>query len=250
MNETIRLLFERKSVRVYTGQKISDENKNLILDAAIQAPTAGNMHLYSIIDITDRQIIDRLAINCDHQAFIAQAAMVLIFCADYQRTYDGFALTQSDISIQKPRVGDLLLACNDAIIAAQNAVMAASSLGIGSCYIGDILENTERNTELLHLPAFVLPITMLVFGYPTQQQIDRKKPARIGREFIVHENRYQQMDANQYENMIEAQSKLAGTPAVSVNNYYSDLYKRKYQAAFTQEMNRSADVMIKKWTHE
>lgn len=250
MNETIRLLIERKSVRVYTGQKISDENKNLILDAAIQAPTAGNMHLYSIIDVTDRQIIDQLAINCDHQAFIAQAAMVLVFCADYQRTYDGFTLTQSTDSIQKPRVGDLLLACNDAIIAAQNAVTAASSLGIGSCYIGDILENAELSAELLHFPAFVLPITMLVFGYPTQQQIDRKKPARFGREFIVHENSYHRMGADQYDRMIAAQSTLAETPSVNVNNYYSDIYQRKYQAAFTQEMNRSADVMIKKWTNE
>ena len=77
MNETIRLLNERKSVRVYEPGPLSPEVKDAILNAAIQAPTAGNMTLYTILDITDQALKDRLSVTCDHQPFIATAPLVL-----------------------------------------------------------------------------------------------------------------------------------------------------------------------------
>lgn len=58
---------------------------------------------------------------------------------------------------RKPDVGDLMLAVSDAVIAAQNAVVAAESFGIGSCYIGDIIENYEEQRRLLQLPEYVFP---------------------------------------------------------------------------------------------
>ena len=70
-----------------------------------------------------------------------------------------------------------MLAVTDTAIAAQNAVTAAWSLGIGSCYIGDILEQVETHRTLLRLPEYVVPAALLVFGYPTQQQQEREKPA-------------------------------------------------------------------------
>ena len=82
MNDVISQLFRRKSVRVFTQQEISPEDKNLILDAAAQAPTAGNQQIYTILDITDQAIKEKLVETCDHQPMIAQAKMVLIFCAD------------------------------------------------------------------------------------------------------------------------------------------------------------------------
>ena len=90
MNSTIKELFERKSVRVYKDKEIEPEKKQLILESAIQAPTAGNMTLYSIIDIQDQEIKDKLAKSCDNQPFIAKAPLVLIFVADYQKWYDAF----------------------------------------------------------------------------------------------------------------------------------------------------------------
>lgn len=56
MNDVIKGLFERKSVRVYSDEMIEEDKKKLIIDAAIQAPTAGNMTLYSIIDVEDQEI--------------------------------------------------------------------------------------------------------------------------------------------------------------------------------------------------
>ena len=168
MNEVIRQLIERKSVRVFEEREISDECKEAIFLAAVNAPTAGNQQLYTILDITDQEIKDKLAVSCDNQPFIATAPMVLVFCADVQKWYDAFV--EGGAEPRLPGTGDLFLAICDTMIAAQNAVTAAHSLGIGSCYIGDIMENCDTQREILGLPEYVFPAGMLVFGYPTEQQ--------------------------------------------------------------------------------
>lgn len=76
MNNTIRELFERKSVRVFEEKEISEEDKRMILEAATMAPSAGNQQLYTILDITDQNLKDKLVVTCDNQPFIATAKMV------------------------------------------------------------------------------------------------------------------------------------------------------------------------------
>ena len=240
MNDVIKQLFERKSVRVFTEQEISLEDKNLILDAATQAPTAGNQQLYTILDITDQSIKDRLVNTCDHQPFIAKSKLVLIFCADCLKWYDAFRY--SGCEPRKPGVGDLLLAVNDAVIAAQNAVVAAHSLGLGSCYIGDIMENYEEQKALLGLPEYVFPVAMLVFGYPTQQQLEREKPPRSPREWIVHENSYHPMDAEQLKALLEVKS---GQPDYA--QWLRAFCKRKYNSDFSREMTRSVQKYLEEF---
>lgn len=151
MNETIQVLMNRKSVRVFEDKEISPEIKDIILAAAMRAPTGGNCMPYSIIDVTDQSIKDKLAETCDHQPFIAQAKMVLIFCADYHRWYRKFKMAGCE-DIPAPELSNMVLATEDAVIAAHTACIAAESLGIGSCYIGDIVENFEIHKELLNLP--------------------------------------------------------------------------------------------------
>jgi nitroreductase len=154
-NETLEVLRQRRSTRTYAPGPLSADERDAILTAALQAPTGGGMVLYSIIDVTDQALKDRLAITCDDQPFIATAPMVLVVVADCQKWIDLFALGGAEV--RPCGSGDLLLACCDALIAAQNAVVAAESLGIGSCYIGDILENGEEHAELLSLPPHTLP---------------------------------------------------------------------------------------------
>lgn len=243
MNETIQSLFARKSVRMFTPRTIEIATKNLILDAAIQAPTAGNLHLYTILDITDPGLKKSLSETCDHQPFIAAASMVLIFCADAQRLFNGFKRLEN-VEVRHPGPGDLLLALSDALIAAQNAVVAAQSLGIGSCYIGDIIENCEEIRTLLNLPEFVVPIGMLVFGYPVKQQLDRKKPTRYRRAFMVHENGYRNYDENELKTMFDTQTADAGLPAVDFNSVLKGIYTRKFSSDFALEMDRSATEWI------
>ena len=164
MNEIIKALYARKSVRVFTEEEISKEDKESILSAALQAPSAGCQLLYTILDITDPDKKEKLADLCDHQPFIAKAKMALVFCADCRKWLSFYE--EAGLSPRKPGTGDLLLAVEDAVIAAQNAVTAAESLGIGSCYIGDVMENAEEMKTLLGLPEYVYPACMLVFGYP------------------------------------------------------------------------------------
>src|SRR5450756_950349 len=164
VNPTIDLMNARSSTRAYDPTPLSDEEKQAILHTAMRAPTAGNLMLYSIIEIEDQALKDRLAVTCDHQPFIAKAPWVLVFVADYQKWIDLFAISGVDeldgvAHRGAPGPGDLLLACCDALIAAQNAVIAAESLGIGSCYIGDVLEQAEEHTELLGLPNHCLLYT-------------------------------------------------------------------------------------------
>ena len=87
MNDVIKQLYERKSVRVFEDREITPEEKNFILEAAVMAPTAGKQQLYTILDITDQDLKDRLAETCAHQPFIARAKLVLIFCADCRKWY-------------------------------------------------------------------------------------------------------------------------------------------------------------------
>ncbi len=232
MNEVIRQLFERKSVRVYTGQEISKEEKELILTAAAQAPTAGNQLFYTILDITDQKIKDRLAVTCDSQPFIAEAKMVLIFCADCRKWYEAFR--EAGCDPRKPDAGDFLIAFSDANIAAQNAVVAAHSLGIGSCYIGDVLERYEEHADLLSLPEYVFPAAMLVFGYPTQQQKDRKKPERTDLKYLVHENGYRKQDPRE---MFAYKSR-------DFDAWMRKFCSWKYQSDFSLEMSRSVRAFL------
>ena len=243
MNETIRQLSERKSVRVFTNREISAEEKAAILNASCQAPTAGNQQLYTILDITDRSLKEKLVKTCDDQPFIAQAKLVLIFCADCRKWYRAFQAAGCDP--REPGVGDLLLAVSDTNIAAQNAVVAAESLGIGSCYIGDVMENCELQRRLLNLPEYVFPAAMLVFGYPTEQQKNRKKPPRADLRHIVHENGYRDMEDGELRQLFEPKM---GNPAY--NDSMKRFCDRKYNSDFSREMTRSVEEYLKDFLHK
>lgn len=237
-NETIKQLFERKSVRVFEDKELSARQKQLILQAATMAPTAGNQQLYTVLDITDQELKNRLAETCDHQPFIARGKMVLVFCADCCKWYEAFR--ETGCNPRKPGVGDLLLAVSDTLIAAQNAVTAAWSLGIGSCYIGDIMENCELHRQLLHLPPYVFPAAMLVFGYPTRQQLERKKPERAGLAQIVHENYYCPLSPEEHREMF-----YSGAGQKSYEEWMQAFCDRKYNSDFAREMTRSVAQYLK-----
>lgn len=238
MNEIIRSLYDRKSVRVFENRPISAECEKEILMSAMEAPTAGNQQLYTILDITDQKLKDKLAVSCDNQPFIAKAPLILIFCADVLKWFDVFKEGGSDP--RKPGCGDLFLAVNDALIAAQNAVVAAESMGIGSCYIGDIMEQCELHREMLHLPSYVFPAAMLVFGYPTDQQKNRKKPERCRLEDMVQENVYQRRDGQQLRKMFDKETKNR-----SFEEWSQAFCKRKYNSDFSKEMSRSVQEYLK-----
>jgi nitroreductase len=256
MNDVLEVLLKRKSVRAYTDQPIPAEVKAHVLRATLRAPTAGNMMLYSIIDVTDQRLKDRLAVTCDNQPFIAKAPMVWLFLADYQRWMDYFlhcgveaACAERTIPFRKPEEGDLFLACCDALIAAQNAVIAAESLGLGSCYIGDILEQYEAHRDLFSLPRYTFPICLLCFGYPTQGQIDRPQTSRFDEKYIVFEDRYRSLAGEEFDEMFHQREAMRAKNAGpdTPPNVGQASYFRKFSADFSIEMNRSVREMLKNW---
>ena len=260
MNPTLELLYNRKSVRAYEDRPISAAARDEIIKAAMRAPTAGGLMLYSIIEVDDAQAKARLAVTCDHQPFIATAPMVLLFVADYQRWYDYFMACGVEEYCQRrgtamrgPEEGDLFLACCDALIAAQTAVIAAESLGIGSCYIGDIMENYEIHRELFDLPRYTFPICLVCFGYPTSQQAQRKLTERFDRRFIVFQDRYRRLSGRETEEMFQAMHARAfaaeerpGGPA----NVGQLVYEHKFGADFALEMNRSVRAILAAWAKQ
>ena len=224
-NEVLRQLSERKSVRAFEDRDIPDAAVQAILTAASNAPTAGNQQLYTILRITDPALKAALSESCDHQPFIAKAPLVLVFCADCKKWYDAYRSVSCEA--RRPGVGDLLLAVDDALVAAQNAVTAAWSLGVGSCFIGDIMEN---------------PAAMLVFGCPTEQQQNRPKPPPAALEFLVQENTYAPLSDDALRRML-----LKNCTEETYESWLRAFHARKYDSDFAREMTRSVAAFLRQF---
>jgi hypothetical protein len=131
-----------------------------------------------------------------------------------------------------------MLAASDALIAAQNAVVAAHAHSLGSCYIGDIMEQREQVMELLDLDEYVFPIAMLVLGYPKESQLKRAKPKRFPQNFLVHKNHYRRLTADEHR-------KAFAERGQDFEKEVQGVHKRKYDTDFTVELNQSVSDYLK-----
>jgi len=257
MNECIDTILQRKSIRSYLPDSIPENEKQQITEAMLRAPTAGNQMLYSVIEVESTSLKAKLAETCDHQPFIADAPWVLIFLADSQRIYDFFHYSGVDSLVNsnhapsaKPREADLLLASCDALIAAHTAVLAAESLGIGTCYIGDIMENYEVHRDLLKLPQYAVPITMLCLGYPTEQQKNRPATPRLSRDIIISKDSYRHLQPDEAKSLYDANLPQNPHFLEGAENHGQHIYLRKFSSPFMQEMRRSVHIMIENWRED
>jgi nitroreductase len=255
MNETLKVIDNRKSLRGYDPREISPEHKKWILHSAFRAPTAGNMMMYSIIEVTDQKMKDKLVKTCDNQPFIAKAPLVLLFLSDMQRWYDLFEYSgvqnlckERGLEYVTPKESDLMLASCDALIAAQNAVIAAESLGIGSCYIGDIMENIEIHREMFDLPRWVFPIALLCFGYPLREdRDDREKTPRFSDHFVYFKDKYNRVNIEEFEAEFTDRFRNQKNLFKDVPNIGQLMFLRKTGSEFAAEMRRSVKVAIDDW---
>ena len=258
MHPVIETILKRKSIRAYEKTEVPPEVRAELLRATLRAPTAGNLMLYSIVEVVDQAIKDQLVKSCDNQPFIARAPLVWLFLADYQRWFDYFIASgveqvceQKKTPMRRPGEGDLFLACCDALIAAQTAVIAAESLGLGSCYIGDIMENYATHRDLFHLPQYTFPICLVCFGYPTPQQLERGQTSRFAEKFILFENQYRRLSGKEFDEMFEhehAQTFHNRKEVLGARNVGQLIYTRKFNADFSMEMNRSVREILKVWS--
>jgi FMN reductase (NADPH) len=254
MNDTLRIIGQRTSLRRYKETPISEEHLTILLESAMRAPTAGNMMLYSILVIRDQKTKDILSQTCDHQPFIAKAPLVLVFLADMQRWFDYYRIFQVEefcvrtgLDFRGPNLGDLFISISDALIAAQNVVIAGESLGIGSCYIGDIMENYETHRDLFRLPDLAFPVAMLCLGY-YPEGYKPKMRSRFDQEYIVFQEKYRPLDETELAKMFaETEASLPQPNKYGAENAAQLMFARKTGAEFSKEMHRSIQKAMKNW---
>lgn len=258
MNEdTIKLLEKRRSLRSFSPEPIEKDVLDKMKRLTLRAPSAGNMNMFSIIEVTDPEIKKELAILCDNQLMIAKAPGVWVFVADMERWFNWMKKGGSEERIGKPvrqpGIGDFHLCMQDAIITAHNAVIAAEALGMGSCYIGDVIENYEKMQKLLNLPSLAAPAAMIIFG---KEKAPNTTPMtlRPEPEYFFMENGYRVQTPEECLKMYEKHEESYRARGVLPNNNtgtYADYYfNRKYSSEFMDEMNRSAEVFIRRWCEE
>lgn len=256
MNQTIELIRQRTSLRKYDPRPVTDEHRDIILEAAMRAPTAGNMMPYSIILVEDPEKKEILSHTCDEQPFIAKAPLVLVFVADYQKWVDFYRINdvesfcrENGRDYNRPSEASLILAVQDALIAAQNAVVAAESLGIGSCYIGDIMEHYEKHKEIFDLPEFVYPVGMLCFGYYPEGHPQPRD--RFDKKYVVFKDQYEKLSDEQVQDMFKHwESRFNPQNKFGAKNFAQMHYAFKTNSDFSKEMARSIGEVLKIWNGE
>ncbi|WP_283130541.1 oxygen-insensitive NADPH nitroreductase [Enterovibrio norvegicus] len=187
MNDVINTLLAHRSIRKFNDQPISDEQRNAILDCARAASTSSFIQCTSVIRVVDKEKRRLLAEYAGRQAYVADAAEFFVWCADFNRHLQ----IKPDAKVGYAE--QTLIGAVDGALAAQNALAAAESLGLGGVYIGGLRNNPEKVSDLLGLPMHVIPLFGLCLGYPEQ---DPEVKPRLPSSLYVHEDTYQPMDTN------------------------------------------------------
>lgn len=254
MNSTLDLINNRVSLRKYAEKEVSDEVLDLVLKGAMRAPTAGNTMMYSIIAIRSEEKKKILAKSCDNQPFIEKAPVVLIFLADTHKINKYFKISGVDEFCEKnqkekrtPNLAQLFLAAGDAFIAAQNAVITAEALGLGTCYIGDIVENHEIHKKLLNIPNWATPVAMLCLGY-YPEDYQRNITSRFDEKFVVFNEEYKDLTEDEVREMYsDLEARFPKANIHGAENFGQMLYSRKVGSDFMEEMNKGITEAIKEW---
>jgi len=163
--DLFEVIQKRQSVRAYQPRALEPGKLDAILAAVQQAPSAGNLQGYQVWVVRAEAVKKRLARAALGQDFLAQAPVVLVFCA------------QADRSGKYGKRGAELYCLQDATIAVAYAQLAATALGVATCWIGAFDE--AEAARGLELPTGLRPIAMLPIGYAAET------PARTPRRALT-----------------------------------------------------------------
>lgn len=187
-NETIDLPLDHRSVRAFTDQPLPDGTLETLVAAAQSASTSSNLQVWSVVAVQDSDRKARLSSLAGNQAYIRQAPLFLVWLADLSRI--ARVAEQQEVELEAvPYLEILLLGTIDAALAAQNAVVALESLGLGSVYIGAIRNDIEGVAKELGLPAQVYPVFGLCVGHPSTERPAEVKP-RLPQRAVLHHETY------------------------------------------------------------
>ena len=167
MNDTLKTIMNRKSVRKFTDKPISEDDIKTILKAGMSGPSCVNSRCWSFIVVQDKEGLLKMAdANVKYADPLRKATLGILVCGDLSRT-EFFASAREFWAI-------------DGAIAAQNMILAAESLGIGSCWLGTwpVTERVENQAELFDLPEHIVPHSVIAFGYPAEDVPFGPRPDR------------------------------------------------------------------------
>nr|WP_072514600.1 NADPH-dependent oxidoreductase [Ndongobacter massiliensis] len=189
-NAVIQLQQNHRSIREFTGAPVEEEKRQALYDVFCKTPSSMGLQQCSIVRVRDAEKRKKIA-EWGNQEYIARAPELWIYVVDTYR--NGQIAQEKGTSGQSDRSMDFFFqGFTDAILAAQNVNVAVESMGMGGCFIGNILNNPQGLCALLELPAGVFPALGYIFGYPNQKP--EKKP-RMEASLRVFEDSYQKQES-------------------------------------------------------
>jgi nitroreductase len=166
-----KIVEDRRSMRKYAETPVEEEKLHKILETANRAPSAGNLQGYEIYIVRDLEQRQALVIASWDQGFLAEAPVVLIFCANPARS-----------AVKYGDRGATLYSIQDATIACAYSQLAAKAQGLDTVWVGAFDEMAV--SEIVHIPPDLRPIAMLPIGYAGR--VPSVRPRRELRD-LVHD---------------------------------------------------------------
>jgi nitroreductase len=195
-NETIASMLDHRSVRGYKPDPVPPGTLETLIAAAQSAATSSNMQWWSAIAVSDPAKKKALAEIAGNQKHIEQCPLYICWVADMARNARISASEKTDFECM-PWLETFMVACIDAALAAQNAVVAAESLGLQTVYIGAMRNDPIRVHKLLELPSQAFVVFGLCVGYAAETSAGEVKP-RLPQSTVLHHERYDSSrEANQ-----------------------------------------------------
>lgn len=187
-NDVLDLQLARRSVRRFGPREVTDGELAALVAAAQSAPTSSNLQAWSVVAVRDQARKERLAALAAGQEFVAKAPLFLVWIADLGRARRLAERAGSRVDAAD-YLETTLIAFIDTALAAQNAVVAASSLGLGTVFVGAIRNHPEEVAAELGLPPHAVAAFGLAVGEPDPLERAGVKP-RLPREAVLHQERY------------------------------------------------------------
>ena len=185
-NPVLDRIAAHRSVRFFdTERPLPERTLETMIEAAQRSSTSSNMQIWSVIVVADPRKRAVLRTYCRNQAFVEEAPLFLLFCADAYRLREVAA--RQGHAFNYSRIDFLLAATIDAAIACQNAALAAESMGLGCCMVGGVRNQARDVAALFELPKGVYGVVGLAAGYA--KRVNDVKP-RLPSNVVVHVDRY------------------------------------------------------------
>jgi nitroreductase len=188
LNDVLRLQLTRRSVRQFGPRDVTAEELTALVAAAQSAPTSSNLQPWSVIAVRDPERKQRLAALAANQAFVAQAPLFLVWVADLGRARRLAERAGTEVAATE-YLETTLIGFVDTALAAQNAVLAAHSLGLGSVFVGAIRNHPDEVAAELGLPPHTVATFGLAVGEPDPDEQADVKP-RLPPGAVLHRERY------------------------------------------------------------